>query len=255
MFDTLTDWTGYAPPTVAAIAAAVAFASFVRGMTGFGSAIILAPVLSLLMTPERAVLLNILTGALIGPFGYPQARKLTHARQTIPFTVGAVAAAPLGLYLLAQTPPHLARIAIASIAILAFFLVLARRPALPPEGIGPAVGFGAGTGLIGGFAGIPGPTAVYYFVRDGVPANVSRASLLVVFFWGILGMALAAVAAGKVELKLAILALIMLPSLVVGNALGERFFGKADPRLWRGVIMALLALAIAVACWRAAIGA
>ena len=74
-------------------------------------------------------------------------------------------------------------IAIASIAILAFFLVLARRPALPPEGIGPAVGFGAGTGLIGGFAGIPGPTAVYYFVRDGVPANASRASLLVVFFW------------------------------------------------------------------------
>jgi uncharacterized membrane protein YfcA len=160
----------------------------------------------------------------------------------------------LGLLLLAQTPSHLARIAIALIAILSFFLVLARRPALPPEGIGPAVGFGAGTGLIGGFAGIPGPTAVYYFVRDGVPANVSRASLLVVFFWGILGMALAAIASGKVGFKLTSLALLMLPSLVIGNALGERLFGKADPRLWRGAIMALLALAVAVACERAASG-
>ena len=251
MLNLLAEWTGHDPATVAVIGLSVLFAAFVRGMTGFGLAIVLSPLLGFVLAPERAVLLNILLGTLIGPMGFFEARKLTDASQTVPFSLAAIATAPLGLWLLAHTPADTARIAIAITALLSFFLIVAKRPPQPPEGLPPAIGFGAATGVIGAYAGIPGPPVVYYFVRDGVPVEVSRASLIVVFFWGIAATALFALVAGKIDVKLAVLALLMLPMLMIGNKLGERLFGKIDARIWRGAILTLLALAAVAAFARA----
>ena len=100
----LTEWTGLDPTTVATIGMAVLFAAFVRGMTGFGLAIVLSPLLVLVLTPERAVLLNVLLGTLIGPIGLLETSKLADTRQTLPFSVAAVATAPIGLWLLSYTP-------------------------------------------------------------------------------------------------------------------------------------------------------
>jgi uncharacterized membrane protein YfcA len=44
------------------------------------------------------------------------------------------------------------------------------------------------------------------------------------------------------------------PALVIGNSVGERFFGKVNPRVWRAAILALLALSAAVAVWRFTVG-
>lgn len=254
MFEGLRELTGLAPEHVGLIALMVCFAAFVRGMTGFGMAIVLAPLLGLLIEPERAVLLNILLGALVGPLGYFQARRLTDKRQTIPFTLAAIAIAPFGLFLLSQTPPDIARLAIAAIALASFFVVVARRPAQPPPGLAPALATGAVAGLVGSFAGIPGAPVVYYFVRDGVAAQVSRASMIVLFFWSTLAMAAFAVTAGKISWGLAALAGLMLPALVAGNAIGERFFGKVDQQLWRAAVLVLLGASALAAIWRFSAG-
>lgn len=248
--DVLNQWTGVSAPVLAAIGAVVFLAAFVRGMTGFGAAIVLAPLLGLIMTPERAVMLNLLLGALMGPLGFLPARKLTDARQTVPFILAAIASAPAGLWLLAIVPADISRICIATIALLSFFLVLVKRPPATPSGLAPAVACGVGAGLVGSYAGIPGPAAVYYFVRDGVPAAVSRASMIVVFFWAVIGTALIAAASGRIDLKLCALSILLFPVLAVGNLVGEKLFGKVDARIWRGGILILLALAAVAAFLR-----
>lgn len=105
-------------PLLMAGAAAMTFgAAYIRGLTGFGMAIILVPLLGLIVTPGEAVVLGIFLQVLIGPIGL----KIIYADadRTSALTIGAfaVVATPLGIWLLTQTTPDVARLLIAAIAI------------------------------------------------------------------------------------------------------------------------------------------
>jgi len=65
----LAQLVGLAPLTLAGAAAMTFGAAYVRGLTGFGMAIILVPLLGLIITPGEAVVLGILLQLLIGPVG------------------------------------------------------------------------------------------------------------------------------------------------------------------------------------------
>src|SRR3546814_11457869 len=78
-------------------------AAYVRGLTGFGMAIILVPLLGLIIPPAQAVVLGILLQLLIGPVGL----RLIHAdadRATaLPIGLIAMAVTPAGMMLLDGT--------------------------------------------------------------------------------------------------------------------------------------------------------
>ena len=158
-------------------------------------------------------------------------------------TAATIAATPFGLMLLFNTPEDVARIAIAAIALLAFIVMIAPRAPLPPQGKGPAILTGLLTGFLGAFAAIPGPPVIYYFVRKGVPAAVTRDAMIVIFFWAPLAVALIALALGKLDWQMAALALACFPALASGNALGTRFFGRVPEAQWRMMVVALIGFA------------
>ena len=80
----LHDLLGLAPLTLAGAAAMTFGAAYVRGLTGFGMAIILVPLLGMLMPPGQAVVLGIILQLLIGPVGF---RRIANA--TAPTAPGA----------------------------------------------------------------------------------------------------------------------------------------------------------------------
>lgn len=235
--------TGLAPLSMLMVAGIVLIAGFVRGLTGVGLAVVLVPLVNLVLPPERTVLLAILVGCLAGTMGYRAAWRNVNRRQVSIITLAAIAATPLGLALLFNTPPDIARLAIAVIALAAFVVIVIPRPPLPPSGTGPMIVTGLLTGLLGSFAAIPGPPVIYYFVRRGVPAALTRDSLIVIFLWGPLAVALAALALGKLDWQLGGLALACFPALAIGNALGSRYFGKIPDRHWRALVVGLIAIA------------
>lgn len=69
--NSLQSLVGLAPLTIAGAAAMTFGAAYVRGLTGFGMAIILVPLLGLIIPPAQAVTLGILLQLLIGPVGLP----------------------------------------------------------------------------------------------------------------------------------------------------------------------------------------
>ena len=98
-------------------------AAFVRGLAGFGMAILLVPVLALAVPPAEAVVVSNWLGLLIGVVGL---RKIIGASEKSALIIAAlaIAATPLGVWLLSLTDPAFARLLIALIALAAFGLVL-----------------------------------------------------------------------------------------------------------------------------------
>lgn len=237
----MTAWIGLSWTAIALIWASIFLAGLVRGLTGFGLAVVLIPLISLIIPPERAVLLGVLMGVLTSPLGYAKARHSVDPKITRPIVWSGIAVAPIGLYLLTITPPDVARMIIASIAVLSFFVLIMKRAPEPPQGKAALLATGAMTGLLGGFAAMPGPPVIHYFVRSSISAATARDAMIIIFFWSPLAVAGFALIAGRLDWPLGVLAMSGFPVLAAGNALGTHFFGRLCDPVWRGLVLVLIA--------------
>ena len=234
------------------IAALMTFiAAAVRGLTGFGMAIILVPLLGIIIAPSQAVVLAILLQALIGPV---EIRKsLDNCERPSSFIIAgfAVAATPFGLWLLSHTAADLARLLIAAIAIIAFALVIIPKRAIGRPALPITIGTGISAGILTGFAAMPGPPVVPYYLQGGVPPQTARASMMVVFFATAIAGTMSSFALGLTHWALAAIAVLLLAPMLLGNYLGSLAFGKISPLLWRTCVAVLLGVAGISAVWRA----
>ena len=219
--------------TLCALAALVA--AFVRGLAGFGMAILLVPLLGLVIAPTEAVIVSNMVGLLIGLVG---ARKVWDEGERSAGVIGGLAMlfTPVGLLALAATPPGIARVLIAVVAIGAFVLVL-----LPPKS-GHVPGkaetglTGAAAGLLTGFAGMPGPPVVPYYTRRALSPAVARASMFTVFLLTSIASTLAAFALNLASWRDAALAALLFGPVLLGNWIGSKAFGRVSAPAWRGFV-------------------
>ena len=239
--------------TIAQIAAALlaAFGSaFVRGLTGFGMAILIVPILALALSPVEAVLLTNFLSVFIG---LSEIRRLLRNAERSAWVIIALVAitTPLGLYMLSITTPAIARVVIAFIALSAFAaILLPRRGALDHH---PATTGGVGvlSGLMTGYAGMPGPPVVPYYVGRDIPRETAKASMLLIFTCASgTGLASGAVI-GVLDWTLALLAALLFPAVLLGNWLGDRASGSIEDRTWRICVGVVLGGAAFAALWKA----
>ena len=224
---------GYSALQIVVAVLATFASAFVRGLAGFGMAILLVPVLALALSPVEAVLIINFLALFIGA---SELRMfLAHAEKSAWIIGGLVllATAP-GLMVLAATPPDIARLLIAIVALSAFALVL--LPTRSPEVPGPLVTGAAGitSGLLTGFAGMPGPPVVPYYVGRQIPRQVAKASMLLIFTLAALAGLGSGAAIGLLQWHLLWLALMLFPVVLLGNWLGSKAFGKVSDTVWRG---------------------
>lgn len=227
------------PLALSMLAAAVA--AFVRGLAGFGMAILLVPLLGLVIAPAKAVVVSNFLGLLIGMVG---ARRVWSEGEKSAGLIGVLAMVftPLGLVALAATPAPLARTLIALIAIGAFVLVLLPPRAAKTPGTTETGLTGAAAGLLTGFAGMPGPPVVSYYLCRPVPAAVARASMFTVFLMTSIASTAAALALGMASWRDAAFAGLLFLPVLLGNWIGEKAFGRVSERAWRGLVGFVLGL-------------
>jgi uncharacterized protein len=235
--------TGLAPNAFALTAALTLGAAAIRGLTGFGMAIILVPLLGMVMRPDEAVVLAIFLQLLIGPVGLRASIAESHKSSALPIATLAVIATPFGVWLLARTPPDVARVLIAAIAIGAFIAITLTRKQIAIPGRVASVGVGLMAGVLTGFAAMPGPPVVPFYLREAFTPKTARASMMVIFFATASAGTLSTVLLGLGTERLAWLAVLLFPAVLVGNRLGGLAFGKISPLLWRSGVALLLGMA------------
>lgn len=241
---------GLAPEQIAFLLAAALAAAFVRGLAGFGMAILLVPVIGLAIPPAEAVVVANWLGILIGLIGLRRVLRESE-RSAFVISVCAMLATPLGVWLLAITAPELARLLIALIALGAFVLVL--LPKRPPDHVplqSETAATGIASGVLTGFAGMPGPPVVPYYLRRQIPAGLARASMMTIFLTTSIAGVASAIALRVATWREAILGAVLFPAVLLGNWLGTLAFGKVSDRVWRSFTGAVLGLAALAALWR-----
>lgn len=235
---------GLAPLTVAGAAAMTFGAAYVRGLTGFGMAIILVPLLGLIVPPGEAVVLGILLQLLIGPVGLKVILADADRGTAVPIALLAMLATPAGMVALHATTPDVARLLITLIAVGAFIAVLLPKQ---PEGHRPGriaiTGTGIASGILTGFAAMPGPPVVPFYLRRHLEPKVARASMMLVFFATAIAGTLAALWVGIATARLFILSLILFLPMWLGNRIGGRHFGSVAPHVWQAMVAIVLGVA------------
>lgn len=233
-----------------ALQIAVAFgaalgSAFVRGLTGFGMAILLVPVLALALPPVEAV---VLTNALSLMLGATEIRTLVRDAEKSAWMIGAavVVTTPLGLYALSLTGRDLARLVIALIAVSAFVAILLPRRGSAVPGRAVTGGVGVLSGLMTGYAGMPGPPVVPYYAGRDLPRATAKASMQLIFTIAATTGLASAAWLGILRPELLLFALLILPVIIAGNKLGARVSGRVSDPLWRasvGLVLGGAALA------------
>ena len=240
----LTHLVGFAPLTLAGAAAMTFGAAYVRGLTGFGMAIILVPLLGLIMPPGEAVVMGILLQLLIGPVGIGMIVADADRATAWPIGLLAMALTPRGMVALDHTPADLARLLITLAAVAAFVAVLLPKQA---EGHRPGklavAGTGIASGILTGFAAMPGPPVVPFYLRRRVEPKVARASMLMIFFMTAIAGTLAALWLGIANWRLLLVSLILFAPMWLGNRVGARHFGRVPPHIWQAMVALVLGVA------------
>lgn len=219
---------------VVALAAALG-ASFVRGLTGFGMAILLVPILALALPPVEAVVLGNCLSMFIG---MTEIRMLVRESERSAWVIGAivVVTTPFGLWALSSTSPDIARVMIALIAFSAFLAILLPRRGSAAPGRLVTGAVGVVSGLMTGYAGMPGPPVVPYYAGRTLPRITIKASMLLIFTIAASAGLASATWLGILRWELVVFALVMLPVIIFGNRLGAMVSGRISDPVWRSVV-------------------
>ncbi|VVT02587.1 TSUP family transporter [Erythrobacter sp. EC-HK427] len=237
---------GFSTTQIVAAALATLGAAIVRGLTGFGFGFLLAPILALALAPVEAVLLiNILALAM----ALSEIRFVLREAARSAYAIGGLLMLTTlpGLLLLSATPQPLARLLIALAALSAFVMVIwPRRKNPAPPGPWATGATGLISGLMTGFAAMPGIPVVPYYVRQEMARVTAKASMIGIFGTASLAGLLSGAATGLLEPHLLVFGALLFPLMALGNWLGSLAFGRVSDPVWRvlvGVVLGGAALA------------
>lgn len=225
----------------------VMVAGVARGMSGFGSGMIIAPVAAALYGPQVAVpMLALLDSFPTIPVTIP-ALRLARWREVLPVTVGLLVFLPIGVYLLAHGNENALRWTIcASILVCAAVLWSGWRYR-GPRSLPISFGVGGVSGVLSGVASVPGPPVIFYWMASDLPAILVRANLMSLFLISdLLSIAnywVARLFTGEVIG----LALAATPPYFVALLIGSRFAGLASEATYRRVTFVLIVISAVLA--------
>jgi uncharacterized membrane protein YfcA len=221
-------------------------AGIVRGFAGFGGGMVLIPFISAIFGPRMgATSILVADGLLTIPYLWASIRRC-ESRTVLPVATGAILALPLGAYLLQTVDPTPIRWSLAPIILVLLAITLSgwRYHDTPKAGISLLVG--AASGFLSGLIQLSGPPVVALWISGPASPGTIRANIFV-FFGIITVVAVVSYTVGHIFSWALLPVLVpMIPCYGIGLLLGGRFFGRANPVLFRRIAVALIGLSVIV---------
>lgn len=237
--------------------AAVFTGNLVKGVTGFGSAIVAIPLLGLVVPAGDAMALvaatDVVTGLGLVASVWGQVRWRVVGAMVVPLFVAQWWATDQ----LASWSPAGVRVVVA-LLVAAFATGLVVRPIARPRAadhradgsraLAEAALSGFGAGLTSGFAGMPGPPLVVWTRRHTDDLD-GRAILLAVFVPSAVALVSMLVSKGVVEGHVLTRLLGMVPAALLGSFVGARLSGRVPPARFGRLVGIVLWCAVLGMLW------
>lgn len=233
--------------SLALLSAATLGGACIQAATGFGFAIIAAPIFIAVIGSTTAipilVALHVVQSALLVPRLLPQVSRW-HLRRLI---AGGVIGCPLGLWIFASLSVATLKLAIGIVILAVVALLIVRRlgatgPTAVRARTGPLVATGALAGAMTAVLVMPGPPLMVYFLRQRQSPDLIRATSLTFFALCYVGVALASIAAGALDRSAWVMLAWLSPAVVAGTFAGLALFPRLTARRLELAVLALLLL-------------
>jgi uncharacterized membrane protein YfcA len=214
----------------------------VRGFSGFGAALVMAPGFTLVMEPRDAVAMTILLNvSTISQLLIPALRE-TRWRDVGPMAVAAAVAIPFGAVILVTLDATVIRRAIGALVV-GFSLVLLAGWRYHGARTQPAnLLVGALGGLLTGATGFGGPPLILYFLAGDRPMAENRAGFISFFALTQLVTVPVFLWQGLVTWELVWRTALLVPIYLVATHIGARLFTRASERAVRLIALGFLVL-------------
>ena len=221
------------------VAVSVGLAAVIRGFTGFGFAMLVVPVFSLLLAPGDAVVLSAALALILGAVSYSSWWGLFPVVPALPMVVGTCAGTAVGVWFLSSLSVTEFQLWIGLLVVVAS-VVLARftpreRPASRPI----ALGTGIASGLMNGAFAIPGPPVILYVVASMANPVQSRAFLMMFFCCSSVVSLVMFGVADLITPRPFQLLWVALPVMWLGNYLGNLAFTRFAGAAYRPFVVGL----------------
>jgi uncharacterized protein len=236
---------------VLALAAVVAaLAGVIRGITGFGGAMVMSPPFALLLGPLVAVPVVLLLEGIAAMPMLVQLRREVRWRVLGPIVAAAYVAMPIGTWILVTADPLLMRKAIAAVVIVFSLVLLLGWRYSGRQRLATSLGLGAVSGTMLGATSLGGPPVILYLLAGPDPIETTRANLT--YYLGALCLAGLALLwlNGVLGVSGLLLAALLAPGYYVGMVAGIRLFARFNDTRFRHftlVFMLLVATGILLA--------
>ena len=238
-----------ADPRIWIAAAVTALAGVMRGYSGFGTAVLLAPAYSVLWGPRTGIPVMLLMELMVSLQLLPKAFGEADRRVILPIGAAACLMTPVGAFILLTADQDILRRFIGGFVLVFGLLLLSgwRYHGARPLGLNVAVGTVAG--LLKGATGMSGPPVILYLLAGPEEARRHRANLILFFATisviSVLPPALGGLIGAAVLLKVALL----LPVLMLAVPVGARLFHVIPDRLYRRLALVFLVTTGTITLW------
>ena len=218
----------------------VFIAAVIRGFTGFGSALLWVPTLSLVLPPVVVVPVVLILEASASAIMFAKVRLSVDWAGLTWIWLGSAIILPLGIWLLARLPVDVTRTAIA-VTVLAAAVLLWRGVRLQSKFGRPGLVVTGGLGgLLTGLIGIPGPPVFLYYLAAPVEIVVARATIMTYLFGPAFVACIINYAYGLLFPSMILLGAMLMPVVAFGKWVGHLGFKYANPVIARKVALGLL---------------
>ena len=229
-------------------------AGFTQGFTGFGSALIMLPLLTMLTGVKTVVPLVVLLGACINMILLVQIHRYLVWKRVRTLLLASVPGILCGVYILKEMSTSFLELAIGLVLILFPFYLMWKG--VPEREVAAGWAWPAGflSGVLGGSISAGGPPVIIYTALQPWDKLHIKSALVGFFLVTSMAIGTAQAAGGLMTGEVMALFVAGLPALVTGVLTGSYLFKRVDSGVYRKVLNILLMVLGVVMLVKAVIG-
>jgi uncharacterized membrane protein YfcA len=214
-----------------------------QSLTGFGSALVAVPLLSLYLDAKLAVVIATLLSTVISTPLIVEVRRRLRLTKVIPLAIGSVVGVPLGILILKSVDAGVLKILVAVVVISASgLLFLAPRLKLGSRNTLSSLVTGALSGLLRASTSMGGPPVVLYTLSHEQGIEEFRSTILGLFLvTGVLTIP-GFFVVDLVSRDALVAVGVAVPGIVLGLLLGAGLRARVQPELFRKLVLAVLVI-------------
>ncbi len=227
-----------------AIAFALAFcAGIMRGYTGFGTPIFLAPLYSVLFGPQATVPLLIIMEIGMMVQLVPQTWPKAEFSEIRGLAVGCAVALPAGAYMLHVLDPLVVKKAMGLMTLFFVAMLFFGWRYRGPRNVVVQAIVGAISGFSNGLTGIGAPPVILYYLSGSKDIVLIRANLIIYFAFITLIAVPSFIYLGLIHTETVVRWVLLSVPLICGVSIGSRMFHGTSETLYMRAALFTLAIA------------